>query len=94
MALWDTVVEMRSGVIVLMVLFSLAAAPFAMALDGCSGMSTACGPSCSAPCVSVSVKVSDLPFATVGNRILPTLAHASATALKALDAPPKSVRSA
>jgi hypothetical protein len=83
---------MRSGVIVVMVLFSLAAAPFAMALDGCPGTSTACGPSCSAPCVSVSVKVSDLPFVTVG--IQPALPRASATALEALDAPPKSLRSA
>jgi len=88
--LCDTGDEMRCGVIVVMVLFSLVAAPFAMALDGCSGMGTACGTSCSAPCISVSATASDLHLTSVGGLATIPLPRVPATALKTLDAPPKS----
>ena len=81
---------MRCGVIVVMVLFSLVAAPFAMALDGCSGMGTTCGTSCSVPCISVSATVSDLHLASVGGPAQTPLPRVPATALKTVDAPPKS----
>ena len=86
----DTDDEMRCGVIVVMVLFSLIAAPFAMALDGCSGMGTVCGTSCSAPCASVSAMASDVALASIGSPVPATLPRIPATALETLDAPPKS----
>jgi len=82
--------EMRCGVIVVMVLFSLVAAPFAMALDGCSDMGTGCGASCSAPCVSVSVTASAVVLASVGSPVPAALPRIRVTALTTLDAPPKS----
>ena len=86
----DTNDEMRCGAIVVVVLFSLIAAPFAMALDGCSGTGTVCGTSCSAPCVSVSATVSDVALASIGGLAPATLPRVPAAALKTLDAPPKS----
>ena len=81
---------MRCGVIVVMVLFSLVAAPFAMALDGCSGMGTVCGTSCSAPCASASATPSGVTLASVGSPAPDALPRVPAIALKTLDAPPKS----
>ena len=85
---------MQCSVIAVLVLFSLIAAPFAMAVDGCSGMGTPCGPSCAAPCVSASVVASDLRLASVGSLVPAPLPRVPATALKTLDAPPKSPLSA
>jgi hypothetical protein len=85
---------MRRGVIVIAVLFSLVAAPFTMALDGCSGMGTVCGMSCSAPCTSVSPTASNLMLAQVGTPVAVALVRVSAITPKTLDAPPKSLLSA
>lgn len=83
---------MRCALIVIMVLvvFLLVAAPFAMALDGCSGMGTACEMVCSVPCASVSAPASNLTLASVGSLVPAALPRVSATALKTLDVPPKS----
>ena len=81
---------MRYGALVAVVLFSLITAPFAMAVDGCSGMGTVCGASCSAPCASVSATASDVAFASIGSLVPSVLPHIPAIALKTLDAPPKS----
>ena len=88
--LCDTDDEMRCAVIAAVVLFSLVAAPFAMALDGCSGMGTICGMSCSAPCASVSSPTSGLTLAVLGRPVLAALPRVPAAPLKTLDAPPKS----
>lgn len=92
----DTNYEMRCALIVIVVLmvFSLVAAPLAMALDGCSGMGTACDAVCSAPCASVSAPTSSLTLASVGTPAPAARPRISATALKTLDTPPKSPLSA
>ena len=81
---------MRCWVIALMVLLSLVAVPFAMALDGCSGMGTVCGAACSAPCASVSAPASDLSLSSVGSPSPAPLLWVPTTVLNTLDAPPKS----
>ncbi len=78
-----------SRVLVVIVLFALVAAPFAMALDGCSGMGTVCGMSCSAPCASVSPTVGNLILASLGTPVPVALVRLSAITPKTLDAPPK-----
>ena len=88
--LCDTDAEMQCGVVVVMVLLSLVAAPFAMALDGCSGIGTVCGMSCSAPCASVSTLAGEVALASAGSPVPAALPRIPATALKTLDAPPKS----
>lgn len=82
------------GLILLIVLLSLVAAPVAMAVDGCSGMGSVCGASCSAPCAST-------PTATAGPILLPVanlapvvLARVPGAVLQAPDAPPRPLLSA
>jgi hypothetical protein len=85
---------MRRWVIALTMLLVLVAVPFAMAADGCVGMGTVCGASCSAPCTSVSAPISDLPLVSVGTSTPLAVQRVPVPALKTLDAPPKSALSA
>ena len=79
------------GVIVLIVLLSLAAAPVAMAADGCSGMSSACGAPCAAPCLATLTPAGDQVFAPIASVTPVALAYVPFAVLKAPDAPPKSL---
>jgi len=82
------------GVLVVLLLLSLVAAPIAMAADGCPGMGTACGAPCSAPCVAMPTLASE-PMLIPGASLAPiALARIPAGVLQAPDAPPKSLLSA
>ena len=82
------------GVIVLIVLLSLVAAPVAMASDGCAGMGTVCGASCSAPCAATPTSASEPALMPVASLTPVVLARIPTAALRAPDAPPKSLLSA
>ena len=82
------------GVIVLIVLLSLVAAPVVMASGGCSGMGSVCGAPCSAPCASTPTSASDPVLVPVASLTPVALARILAAALQAPDAPPKSLLSA
>ncbi|MGH6690000.1 MAG: hypothetical protein ACREF4_04880 [Gammaproteobacteria bacterium] len=82
---------MRRLLVVLVMLLSFVAVPFAMALDGCAGMGTVCGASCSAPCASASPAGADLALASIGTPPPISVLRAPLTALNTIDAPPKSV---
>ena len=82
------------GVIGLVVLLALVAAPLAMAADGCSGMGTVCGAPCSVPCVSTATGAAELLLAPVASLTPVALARILPGPLRAPDAPPKSLLSA
>lgn len=82
------------GLILLIVLLSLVAAPVAMAVDGCSGMGSICGVSCSAPCVSTPIAAVGPVLEPIENLAPVALARVQGPALQAPDAPPKSLLSA
>jgi hypothetical protein len=86
----DNDVDMR-GVVVLIVLLSLVAAPVAMAADGCFAMSSACGAPCSAPCVSTPTAAADPVILPVAGLAPATLGRIIFAALRAPDEPPKSL---
>ena len=80
------------GVLVLLVVLSLVAAPVAMAVDGCSGMGSLCDAPCSAS--GVSTPASDPVLVPVANLVRLALARIPAGSLQTPDAPPKSLLSA
>jgi hypothetical protein len=82
------------GVLVLLMLVALVAAPVAMAADGCGGMGAVCGAACSAPCLSTPVSAGESPLAPVATLAPVALARVPAVTLRTPDAPPKSLLSA
>ena len=87
--------EMRMrGVLVLLMLLLLVAAPVAMAADGCAGMGTVCGAPCSAPCLSTPASAGEPALAPVATLAPVALARVPAVTLRTPDAPPKSLLSA
>ena len=90
----DTDSEMRRTLIVVMVLLSLIVAPLAMALDGCTGMGTVCGMSCSAPCTATSAPMNGFAMVAMGSTPPDLFLRVTVAALTPLDAPPKSPLSA
>lgn len=94
--LWDTFHEarMRSSIL-LVVLLALVVAPLAMAIDDCPGMGGAvCAVSCSVPCAATPTPVAGPVLAAVASVMPIALARVQVPALRAPDAPPRSLLSA
>lgn len=82
------------GLIVLTVLLTLVAAPVAMAVDGCSGMGTVCGASCSAPCAATPTVAAGPVLLPVATLVPISFARVPGAVVQAPDAPPRSLLSA
>jgi hypothetical protein len=78
-------------VIILVLLFALLAAPVAMAADGCPGMISVCAAPCSAPCVASPLVASDPLLIPISTLTVVSFVRVPTRALRALDAPPKSL---
>lgn len=81
-------------VIALALLVVLVAVPVAMAADGCAGGGTMCAAPCSAPCIAAPISAGDPVLSRTETIALLQRVHLRVAPLDALDAPPKSPRSA